>query len=178
MVALLRRHLRPYAGQVAIVVVLLLVQAMGQLWLPSLNADIINQGVLTGDTGYILRIGGLMLLVTVLLGVAAIVAAWFTAGAAIGFGRGVRAALFRKVQSFSLREVNTFGAPSLITRNTNDVQQVQTFIVIALLLMISAPITLIGGVIMALRENVELSGLLLVIVPIMVLVIGLVLIRA
>jgi ATP-binding cassette subfamily B multidrug efflux pump len=178
MVALLRRHLRPYVGQVAIVVVLLLVQAMGQLWLPSLNADIINQGVLTGDTGYILRIGGLMLLVTVLLGVAAIVAAWFTALAAIGFGRDVRAALFRRVQGFSLREVNEFGAPSLITRNTNDVQQVQTFVVVALVLMVSAPITMIGGVVMALHENVRLSGLLLVIVPILLVVVGVVLIRA
>ena len=99
MLALLRRHLRPYAGQVAIVVVLLLIQAMGQLWLPSLNADIINNGVLTGDTDYILRIGGLMLLVTLLLGVAAIVAAWFSASAAMGFGRDVRAALFRRVRA-------------------------------------------------------------------------------
>src|SRR3954453_16184359 len=178
MVALLRRHLRPYAGQVAIVVVLLLVQAMGQLWLPSLNADIINNGVLTGDTAYILRLGGLMLLVTVLLGVAAIVAAWFSASAAIGFGRDVRAALFRRVQGFSLREVNEFGAPSLITRNTNDVQQVQTFVVVALVLMVSAPITMIGGVLMAVRENVQLSGLLLVIVPILLVVVGVVMSRA
>jgi ATP-binding cassette subfamily B multidrug efflux pump len=176
--ALLRRHLRPYAGQVAIVVVLLLIQAMGQLWLPSLNADIINNGVLTGDTGYIMRIGGLMLLVTLLLGVAAIVAAWFSASAAMGFGRDVRAALFRRVQGFSLREVNEFGAPSLITRNTNDVQQVQTFVVMALVLMVSAPITMIGGVIMAVHENVQLSGLLLVIVPILLLVVGVVMSRA
>ena len=178
MLALLRRHLRPYAGQVAIVVVLLLIQAMGQLWLPSLNADIINNGVLTGDTGYIMRIGGLMLLVTLLLGVAAIVAAWFSASAAMGFGRDVRAALFRRVQGFSLREVNEFGAPSLITRNTNDVQQVQTFVVMALVLMVSAPITMIGGVIMAVHENVQLSGLLLVIVPILLVVVGVVMSRA
>jgi ATP-binding cassette, subfamily B, multidrug efflux pump len=178
MIALLRRHLRPYRVQVGVVVVLLLLQAMGQLWLPSLNADIINNGVLLGDTAYILRIGAIMLGVTVLVGIAAIVGAYYSALAAMGFGRDVRAALFRRVQSFSLREVNTFGAPSLITRNTNDVQQVQTFIVMALLLMVSAPITMIGGVIMALRENVQLSGLLLVIVPIMIGVIGLVLIRA
>src|SRR3954465_11384861 len=178
MIALLRRHLRPYRVQLSFVVLLLLLQAVGQLWLPSLNADIINNGVLTGDTAYILHTGAVMLGITALVGIAAIVGAYFSAAIAMGFGRDVRAALFRRVQSFSLREVNTFGAPSLITRNTNDVQQVQTFIVIALLLMISAPITMIGGVIMALRENVELSGLLLVIVPIMVLVIGLVLVRA
>jgi ATP-binding cassette subfamily B multidrug efflux pump len=178
MIVLLRRHLRPYRAQLATVVVLLLLQAVGQLWLPSLNADIINNGVLTGDTSYILRIGGVMLGVTVLLGVAAVVGAYFSAATAMGFGRDVRAALFRRVQGFSLSEVNTFGAPSLITRNTNDVQQVQQFIVIALLLMVSAPITMLGGVIMALRENVELSALLLVIVPIMVGVIAIVLSRA
>jgi ATP-binding cassette, subfamily B, multidrug efflux pump len=178
MIALLRRHLRPYRVQVSVVVVLLLLQALGQLWLPSLNADIIDNGVLLGDTGYILRTGAVMLGVSVLVGIAAIVGAYYSAAAAMGFGRDVRGALFHRVQSFSLREVNTFGAPSLITRNTNDVQQVQTFIVIGLLLMVSAPITMVGGVIMALRENVELSGLLLVIVPIMIAVIGLVLIRA
>ena len=178
MIALLRRYLRPYRVQVSVVVVLLLLQALGQLWLPTLNADIINDGVLTGDTGYIVRVGGVMLGVTVLVGIAAVVGAYFSAATAMGFGRDVRGAMFHRVQSFSLREVNTFGAPSLITRNTNDVQQVQTFIIMALLLMVSAPITMIGGVIMALRENVELSGLLLVIVPIMILVIGLVLIRA
>jgi len=177
-VALLRRYLRPYRLQVTLVVLLLLVQAVGQLWLPSLNADIINNGVLTGDTGYILRVGGVMLAVTLLLGTAAVVATYFSARTAMGFGRDVRAALFRHVQSFSLREINQFGAPSLITRNTNDVQQVQTFIVMALVLMVSAPITMVGGVIMALRENVELSGLLLVIVPIMLGVITIVLLRA
>jgi ATP-binding cassette, subfamily B, multidrug efflux pump len=178
MIALLRRHLRPYRVQVTVVVVLLLLQAIGQLLLPSLNADIINNGVLTGDTGYIVRTGVVMLGVTVLVGIAAVVGAYYSAVTAMGFGRDVRASLFRRVQSFSLREVNTFGAPSLITRNTNDVQQVQTFIVMALLLMVSAPITMVGGVIMALRESVQLSGLLLVIVPIMIGVIGLVLIRA
>jgi ATP-binding cassette subfamily B multidrug efflux pump len=178
MIALLRRHLRPYRVQVIVVVFLLLLQAVGQLWLPSLNADIINNGVLLGDTAYIVRVGAVMLGVTVLVGIAAVVGAYYSAFTAMGFGRDVRGAMFRRVQRFSLREVNTFGAPSLITRNTNDVQQVQTFIIIALLLMVTAPITMVGGVIMALRENVQLSSLLLVIVPIMVAVIGLVLVRA
>ena len=178
MTPLLLRHLRPYRWQLTLVVVLLLVQAIGQLWLPSLNADIINKGVLTGDTGYIVRTGGMMLAVTLLLGVASIVGSYFTALTAMGFGRDVRAALFRRVQSFSLRELNLFGAPSLITRNTNDVQQVQIFVVMAMLLMISAPITMVGGVFMALRENAKLSGLLLVIIPVLLLVVSLVMWRA
>ena len=178
MTPLLLRHLRPYRWQLTLVVALLLVQAIGQLWLPSLNADIINKGVLTGDTGYIVRTGGMMLAVTLLLGVASIVGSYFTALTAMGFGRDVRAALFRRVQSFSLRELNLFGAPSLITRNTNDVQQVQIFVVMAMLLMISAPITMVGGVFMALRENAKLSGLLLVIIPVLLLVVSLVMWRA
>ena len=178
MLALLRRYLRPYRGRVAAVVGLLLVQAIGQLWLPSLNADIINNGVLTGDTGYITRVGAVMLLVTLVVGAAAVATAYLGASTAMRMGRDVRAALFRRVQRFSLREVNDFGAPSLITRTTNDVQQVQTFVVVGLLLLVSAPITMVGGVIMALRENVRLSGLLLVVVPLMLVVIGLVLRRA
>jgi ATP-binding cassette subfamily B protein len=172
MTSLLRTYLRPYRWPFAVVVLLLLLQSMGQLWLPSLNADIINYGVLTGDTGYILRQGGIMFGVTLLLGAASVAGSYYTALAAMGFGRDVRAALFRRVQSFSLRELNQFGTPSLITRNTNDVQQVQLFVVMALSLMISAPITMAGGVIMAVRENAKLSGLLLVIIPIMLVVIG------
>src|SRR3954454_24245242 len=124
MTLLLRTYLRPYRWQFGAVVVLLLLQAVGQLWLPSLNADIINRGVLTGDTGYILEQGVVMLVVTVLLGVGSIIGSYYSALAAMGFGCAVRAALFRRVQSFSLRELNQFGAPTLITRNTNDVQQV------------------------------------------------------
>lgn len=178
MMGLLRTYVRPYRVQVAVVLVLLLVQAIGQLLLPSLNADIINNGVLKADTGYILRVGGVMLAVTLLLGGCAIVGVYYAARVSMGFGRDVRAALFRRVQSFSLREVTTFGAPSLITRNTNDVQQVQMVLLMGLNLMISAPITVIGGIIMALRENVKLSGLLLVILPLMALIIGVVMARA
>lgn len=174
MITLLRGYLRPYRRPLAFVMVLLLIQAIGQLLLPSLNADIINNGVLKGDTGYILRIGGVMLLVTLLLGVCAVVGSYYTAKVAMGFGRDTRSALFRRVQSFSLREVNVFGAPSLITRNTNDVQQVQMLVVMGLTMMVTAPITVIGGVIMATRENLELSSLLVVIIPIMLVVIGLV----
>jgi ATP-binding cassette subfamily B protein len=178
MTALLRGYLRPYRWQLVIVMTLLLIQAIGQLLLPSLNADIINKGVITGDTGHIVRVGGVMLVVTLLLGIGSIVGSYYAAKAAMGFGRDVRAALFRTVQSFSLYEVNQFGAPSLITRNTNDVQQVQMLVVMGLTFMISAPVTMVGGVIMALRENVKLSGLLLVIIPVMVAVVGGVMVRA
>ncbi len=178
MTRLLRTHLQPYRRQVVIVTVLLAVQAIGNLWLPSLNADIIDNGVVVGDTGYILRIGGLMLAVTAGLGAAAVVGAWFSAQASMSFGRDVRAAIFRRVQDFSLREVNDFGAPSLITRNTNDVQQVQTLVLMGLAFMVSAPITAVGGVVMALRENVRLSGLIAVVIPVMLAFIAVVLSQA
>ena len=178
MIALLREFLRPYRGPLTIVGALLLVQAFGNLYLPELNADIINNGVVLGDTGYIVRVGAVMLAVTLLLGVTAIVAVFFSARTAMGFGRDLRAAMFRSVQTFSLREVNEFGAPSLITRNTNDVQQIQMLVIMALTIMISAPIMAIGGVVMALRQDVVLSRLLLVVVPLMAVFIGLVLSRA
>lgn len=178
MVALLRHYLRPYSVRIVVVLVLLLLQAVANLYLPSLNADIINNGVVKGDTGYIMRVGALMLAITCLVSLGAIVGVYHGALVAMSLGRDVRTALFRTVQSFSLREVNLFGAPSLITRNTNDVQQVQMFLVMALTIMVSAPITMIGGIIMALHENVRLSQLLLVVVPLMAVVIGLLVWRA
>ena len=178
MTRLLRIYLRPYQAQVWVVVALLVVQAVGNLLLPSLNADIIDKGVVLGDTGAIVRLGGIMLAVTAGLAVAAVAGAWFSALVSMGFGRDVRSAIFRRVQGFSLREVNDFGAPSLITRNTNDVQQVQQVVLMGLAFMVSAPITAVGGVFMALRENVKLSGLIAVVVPVMLVFIGFVLSRA
>jgi ATP-binding cassette subfamily B protein len=175
---LLTTYLWPYRRQVTLVIALLTVQAIANLYLPNLNADIINDGVIKGDTGYIIRTGGLMLLVTSLLGVCAIVAIYFGARTAMLFGRDVRGAIFRKVMGFSQAETNLFGTPSLITRNTNDVQQVQMVIVMALNVMILAPIMSVGGIIMALREDVPLSGLLLVIVPLMGVLIGSIVVRA
>jgi len=165
---LLPTFLRPYRRQLLIVVVLLLVQALANLYLPTLNADIINNGVAMGDTAYIVRVGGLMLVVTLLMGAAAIVAVYWSAKTAMAFGRDVRGALFRTVESFSQMEVNRFGAPSLTTRTTNDVQQVQMLVLMALTVMISAPIIMIGGIFMALRMNARLSLLLVVILPLMV----------
>jgi len=178
MIDLLRRHLGPYRGPLAFVIALLFAQAIANLYLPELNADIINNGVVRGDTDYIWRTGGLMILVTLVFGVASVIGAYWSAKVGMGFGRDVRGAVFRQVQTFSQVEVNHFGTPSLITRNTNDVQQVQMVLVMALSMMISAPILAIGGAIMALRQDVPLSGLLLVIIPIMALVIGLILVRA
>lgn len=178
MICLLARYLRPYRLQLAIVMVLLLVQAIANLYLPDLNADIINNGVAQGDNDYIVRTGGFMLLVTFLLGIASIVAVYLGARSAMGFGRDVRSAIFRKVQAFSQVEVNHFGPASLITRNTNDVMQVQMVVFMGLTVMVSAPIMAIGGIIMAVRQDVPLSGLLLVILPIMAVVIGLVMSRA
>jgi ATP-binding cassette subfamily B protein len=177
-ISLLRRYLVPYRGRIMVVLVLLLVQAIGNLYLPTLNGDIINDGVAKGDTDYIVRVGGLMLLVSLALGVAAILGVYWGAQVAMGFGRDVRSAIFRTVQAFSQVEVNRFGPPSLITRNTNDVQQVQTVVFMALTLMISAPILIIGGIVMALRQDVPLSGLLVVVLPIMVAFIAVVMSRA
>ncbi len=161
-----------------LVLALLLVQAIANLYLPELNADIINNGVVKGDTDYILRTGGFMLVVTFALSIAAVIGVFFGARTAMAFGRDVRSALFRKVQTFSQVEVNQFGAPSLITRNTNDVQQIQMVVLMGLNLIISAPIMVVGGVIMALRQDVPLSGLLLVVLPIMAALIGFVMTRA
>jgi ATP-binding cassette subfamily B protein len=177
MIGLLATYLRPYARTIALVLGLLLVGAIGNLYLPDLQGDIINNGVVKGDTNYILRVGGLMLLVTAVVGVASIIAVYFSSKVAMGFGRDVRGAIFTTVQSYSQVEVNKFGAASLITRNTNDVQQVQQVIFIALTIMVSAPILIVGGIFMAVRTDGTLSLLLLVILPIMAVVIGLTFVR-
>ena len=178
MIPLLRRHLRPYRWPVLLVLALLLGQSMGNLYLPELQADIINNGVVKGDTDYILRTGGFMLLVTFGLMLGSFVTVFFSARVAMGLGRDIRHAIFRKVETFSQVEVNHFGAASLITRNTNDVQQIQQVALMAMVMMLSAPMMIIGGVIMALRQDVPLTGVLVVIIPILLIVIGTVMRRA
>jgi ATP-binding cassette subfamily B multidrug efflux pump len=175
---LFKTYLEPYWKQIVLVLALLLVQAITNLYLPSLNADIINNGVSKGDTAYIMSKGGVMLGITLLMGIAAIISVYWGSKTAMAFGRDLRAAIFAKVQTFSQQEVNLFGAPSLITRNTNDVQQLQMMVVFSLNMIIMAPITVVGGVIMALREDVPLSGILVVIIPFMAVVIGLLASRA
>lgn len=167
MIRLLRTHLKPYRAQLVVVIVLLLAQAITNLYLPELNANIINEGVAKGDTAYIWREGGIMILVTLLMGVAAIVGVYFGSKTSMALGRDIRSAIFRRVGSFSQTEVNAFGTPSLITRNTNDVQQVQMVVLMSLNVLVLAPFMGIGGIIMALRQDVPLSATLVVIVPFM-----------
>ncbi|MFH8984159.1 ABC transporter ATP-binding protein [Streptomyces varsoviensis] len=167
LVRLLRAYLRPYSKPIVLIVLLQLVQTLATLYLPTLNADIIDKGVVKGDTGYILSTGGWMIAVTVLQIVCAIGAVYFGARTSMAIGRDLRGAVFDRVQSFSAREVGDFGAPSLITRTTNDVQQVQMLALMTFTLMVSAPIMCVGGIAMALNQDVPLSALLLVIVPVL-----------
>ena len=178
MIGLLRTYLRPYASPLLVVIGLLLVQAIGNLYLPDLNGDIINNGVIKGDNDYILRVGGLMLLITAVVGIAAVASVYLSAKVANAFARDVRNAVFTAVEGFGQVEVNRFGPASLITRNTNDVQQVQQVVFVALTIMVSAPILIVGGIIMALRTDVPLSGLLVVVIPLMGVVIGIIMSRA
>ena len=178
MTRLLRAHLGRYRAQIVVVLALLLVQALTNLYLPDLNAEIINEGVSKGDTAFILNTGVLMLGVTFVLGVTSVIAVYLAAKVAMGFGRDVRAAVFEKVGAFSQVEMNRFGTASLITRNTNDVQQVQMVVFFGMTVILLAPIMGIGGTIMAVRQDVPLSGLLVVILPIMFVFIGLVMRQA
>jgi ATP-binding cassette subfamily B protein len=163
---------------VLLVLLLLLGQSLGNLYLPELQADIINNGVVKGDTDYILRVGGVMLLATFALMLGSYVVVFLAARVAMGLGRDIRDMIFRKVETFSQVEVNRFGAASLITRNTNDVQQVQQVVLMVMVMMLSAPMMIIGGVIMALRQDVPLTGILIVITPILLIVVGIVMSRA
>jgi ATP-binding cassette subfamily B protein len=172
------RYLAPYKRQLALVMVLMLAQAIGNLYLPDLNADIINEGVAKGDTDYIVRSGLLMLGVALGLGVVSIVSVYWGSKTAMAFGRDVRHAIFHRVQRFSLAELNTFGAPSLITRTTNDVQQVQMVVVMGLNIMVLAPFMAVGGIIMALRQDLPLSTLIAVVIPLLAVIIGLLMRRA
>ena len=164
---LLRRYLQPYRSMIIATVVLATLGTMGALYLPSLNASIIDDGVATGDTAFIWRTGGIMLAVSAIQIVCSIGSVYFGAKTAMAFGRDLRAAIFDRVLTFSARELNRFGAPSLITRNTNDVQQVQMLVVMSATVLLSAPITMVGGIIMAMREDVGLSWLVVVAVPVL-----------
>ena len=174
---ILKSYLRPYKKQVYLILLMLLIQAIASLYLPNLNADLINNGVAKGNVGYIWHIGEIMLASSALVMGASVWLAYLAARVAMAFGRDLRGAVFSAVEGFSARELNKFGAPSLITRNTNDVQQVQLVLFMGFTMMIGSPITGIGAIIMALRSNLKLSGLLLVVLPIMSLLIILLLRR-
>ncbi|AFR30463.1 ABC transporter ATP-binding protein [Arthrobacter sp. Rue61a] len=171
------RFLRPHQRLLIAVVIFQLAQSIASLYLPTLNADIIDNGVATGDTDYILRMGGLMLLITLLQIACAVVAVYFGAKAAMGMGRDLRDAIFSRVGEFSEQEVTRFGAPSLITRSTNDVQQVQQLVLMSCTLMVAAPMLSIGGVIMAVRQDSQLSWLIAVCVPVLLVAVGLIVTR-
>lgn len=164
---LIQTYVRPYRSWIAVVVAMQFVGTVAMLFLPSLNADIIDHGVVTGDVGYIVRYGGFMLLVSLVQIACSVAAVWFSARTAMSFGRDLRAAIFHRVGSFSAREVQHFGAPSLITRETNDVQQVQMLVLMSGTLMVAAPIMMVGGIVMAIREDLGLSWLIVVVVPVL-----------
>ncbi|MDW3214927.1 MAG: ABC transporter ATP-binding protein [Ilumatobacteraceae bacterium] len=174
---LLRTHLAPYRRLLWVVVVLQAIQTTATLALPALNADLINDGVLVGDNGFIWRTGGIMIGFSVVQILFAAAAVWFGAKAAMGFGRDLRRDLFHQVTDYSAREVGQFGASSLITRITNDVQQVQMLVVIAATMMIAAPLTMVIGIVLAVREDVGLSVILLFAMPGAVLLLGLIVSR-
>ena len=174
---LLRKYLAPYTRLIAAIVALQLLSTIASLYLPTLNADIIDKGVVLGDTGYIVRIGALMLGISFVQILGSIAAVYLGARTAMGFGRDLRSAVFRRVGEFSSREVASFGAPSLITRNTNDVQQVQMLAMMTFTLMVMAPIMMIGGIIMAIRQDVGLSWLVVVAVPALAVALGVIMSR-
>ena len=174
----LLKYFKPYIGLLSAMLVLLILQCLSDLYLPNLNADIINFGVIKGDTDYIWRTGGYMLLITFLLIFTNVASSYVSARASMAFGRDIRNALFSKVETFSLSEVDKFGAPSLITRTNNDVQQVSQASLMFLRMMVSAPIMCIGGVIMAVRQDAPLSLLIAVIVPIIILILAAVMYKA
>jgi ATP-binding cassette, subfamily B, multidrug efflux pump len=177
LIQVLRTYLRPYRTTVILIVLLQLLQTLATLYLPTLNADIIDNGVVKGDMGYIMRVGGFMLAVTAAQIVCSMCAVYLGARTAMALGRDVRSDVFHRIQDFSAREVGHFGTPSLITRTTNDVQQVQMLAVMTFLLMVSAPVMCVGGILLALNQDVPLSSLLLVIVPVLAVVVGAIIAR-
>lgn len=174
---LIRTHVRPYRWPITIIVVLQFASTLAALYLPSLNADIIDNGVARGDTGYILRVGGWMLLVSLVQAATSIGALYFGSRTAMAVGRDLRAGLFDRVARFSSQEVNHFGAPSLLTRTTNDIQQIQMLLSMGFAMLVMAPMMAIGGIVMALREDTGLAWLLLVAIPVLALVVLLIVSR-
>ncbi len=177
LVTLIRRYSKPYLPQIVAVLIFQLASTIATLYLPSLNARIIDEGVSRGDTDFIWQTGALMLAVALGQVLTAIIAVYFGSRVAMAIGRDLRRSVFRQVSSFSAQDVNTFGAPTLITRGTNDVQQVQMLVLMGLNFMVSTPIMCVGGIIMALREDLSLSWLVWVSVPVLVAVVGYLVVR-
>ncbi|KAA1420527.1 ABC transporter ATP-binding protein [Mumia zhuanghuii] len=174
---LARTYLRPYRGAISVVIVFQLISTLATLYLPGLNADIIDEGIVNGDTDYILRVGGVMLLVTCLQAVCSIIAVYYGARTSMAFGRDLRAAVFAKVETFAAAEVTRFGPPTLITRSTNDVQQIQLIAFMVFVILVAAPIMCVGGIVMALRQDVGLSWLIAVVIPVLAVSVGFIISR-
>ncbi|HZE41278.1 MAG TPA: ABC transporter ATP-binding protein [Stackebrandtia sp.] len=172
--AVLRGRLRPYRATIVVITVLQLVQTLAMLFLPTLNANIVNNGIATGNTGYILSRGSVMLGVTLLQVICAASAVYLGAKVSMSLGRDLRGDVFTQVQNLSSREVNGLGAPTLITRVTNDVQQIQTLLFMLLTLLLSAPLMGVGGLIMAVNQDLPLSGVFLVAIPVLVAVVSMI----
>ena len=177
LIALVRQYLQPYRRELWLVVAFQFVATMANLYLPGLSADIIDNGVVTGDMAYIIKIGAVMLGVTLIQITCSIVAVYFGARTAMALGRDLRGAVFGKVETFAAREVAQFGAPTLITRSTNDVQQVQMLAFMTFTFMIAAPIMCVGGIVLALRQDVTLSTLIVIVVPTLAISIGVVVVK-
>jgi ATP-binding cassette subfamily B multidrug efflux pump len=177
LIRLLRTQLQPYRRPVALVVLLQFIQTLATLYLPTLNADIIDNGVIKGDTSYIIHTGGLMIAVALVQIVCLVGAVYLGARTAMAVGRDLRQAVFSRVMDFSAREVGRLGTPSLITRTTNDVQQIQMLTLMTFTMMVSAPIICVGGIVLALNQDVTLSSLLLVAVPLLAIIVGLIIWR-
>ncbi|OFI37615.1 multidrug ABC transporter ATP-binding protein [Arthrobacter sp. SW1] len=177
LLTLIRRYSKPYLPQILAVIIFQLASTIATLYLPSLNAKIIDEGVAKGDTGFIWQTGALMLAVAFGQVITAVAGVYFGSRVAMSMGRDLRRDVFRKVSSFSAKDVNSFGAPTLITRGTNDVQQVQMLMLMGLNFMVSTPIMCVGGIIMALQEDLSLSWLVWVSVPVLVAVVGYLVVR-
>jgi ATP-binding cassette subfamily B protein len=162
----LLKYLRPYGAIIGLVVGLVFLSTLSELYLPTLLADIVDKGIARGNLPYILRVGGLMLLVAVGGTTCSVISSFFSAQASMGYGRDLRRLVFAHVESFSLHEFDRIGTPSLITRTTNDITQVQTFVMVVLRMMIMAPLMAIGGIVMAIRVDIHLTWLLAIAVPV------------
>jgi len=165
------KKLKPYRLSIVGVVFFVFLQAISELFLPTLMSNIVDTGVVQGDIGYILRIGGIMLLITLIAMFGSVIGSFLSSRVAIGFARDLRAQVFRKVESFSLEEFSEIGAASLIVRTTNDVTQIQQLTVVLLRMFLRAPMLFIGGIVMAITKNIELAMLLVAILPILVIIV-------
>ncbi|PKM79358.1 MAG: multidrug ABC transporter ATP-binding protein, partial [Firmicutes bacterium HGW-Firmicutes-13] len=165
-------YLKPYRQMVGVTLVLLLLQTLSELYLPTLMADIVDRGIISGDIGLIMQVGSRMLLVAAVGAACTITAGYLSARTAVGLGRDLRSRVFSRVESFSLSEFDKMGPASLITRTTNDITQVQTVLVMIIRMMVMAPMMCIGGVIMAVSRDPTLSLLFVVVIPVLGVTIG------